>query len=67
MLPDLPDLGLLAITLLGVAGLGLLCLALMVAGGLMLARTLAERRLSGVQTGRGAPRERADKADRQAA
>jgi hypothetical protein len=60
MLPDLPDLGLLAITLLGIAGLSLLCLALMTAGGLMLARTLAERRLSRVQAGHGTPRQRAD-------
>jgi hypothetical protein len=37
------DFGLLAITLLGLAGLGVLCLALLVAGGLMLARSLAER------------------------
>ncbi|MFB4313199.1 hypothetical protein [Actinomadura sp. 21ATH] len=39
----LPDLGLLAITLLGLAGLAVLALALCVAGGLRLARTLAER------------------------
>lgn len=37
------DLGLLAITMLGAAGLGILCLALLVAGGLMLARSLAEK------------------------
>ncbi|MEW2358122.1 hypothetical protein [Spirillospora sp. NPDC029432] len=39
----LPDLGLLAIALLGLAGLAVLALALCVAGGLRLARSLAER------------------------
>jgi hypothetical protein len=43
MLPDLPDLGLLLISILGIAGLGIVCLALMMVGGLMLARSLAER------------------------
>jgi hypothetical protein len=43
MLRDLPDLGLLVISLVGIAGLGILCLALMTVGGLMLARRLAER------------------------
>jgi len=43
MLPDLPDPGLLMISLLAIAGLAILCLALMVVGGLVLARSLAER------------------------
>ncbi|MFC5744153.1 hypothetical protein [Actinomadura rugatobispora] len=38
-----PDLGLLLITLLGLAGAGLVGLALVAVGALMLARALAER------------------------
>jgi hypothetical protein len=38
-----PDLGLLLITLLGLAGVGVVCLALLMAGALLAARALAER------------------------
>ncbi|XVQ12380.1 hypothetical protein ACQP1W_07400 [Spirillospora sp. CA-255316] len=38
-----PDLGLLLITLLGLMGVGVVCLALLAVGALMAARALAER------------------------